>query len=105
MIQKKGEGQSLHQLVTADQSEERDYSESHGDLKNCLLDHLTEYKVELETSTENIAAQALEHIHTKEIILTVGKSNTVEKFLKHAAGQRSFQVIVVEAGPLYHVSR
>lgn len=101
--EKKAEGQSLHQIVTADQSDELDYSESHGNLRNRLLDHLTEYKVELETSTENIAAQALEHIHTNEIILTVGISNTVEKFLKHAAKQRKFQVIVVEAAPLYRV--
>ncbi|EFA12261.1 translation initiation factor eIF2B subunit beta [Tribolium castaneum] len=99
--EKKAEGQSLHQIVTGDQSDELDYSESHGNLRNRLLDHLTEYKVELETSTENIAAQALEHIHTNEIILTVGISNTVEKFLKHAAKQRKFQVIVVEAAPLY----
>lgn len=100
--EKKGEGQSLHQLITA-KSEELDYSESPGNLRTHLLDHLTEYKVELETSTENIAAQALEHIHTDEIILTVGNSNCVEKFLKYAAKERSFQVIVVEGAPFYHV--
>jgi len=37
--------------------------------------------------------QALEHIHTNEIILTFGRSRTVEKFLKHAAKKgREFQV-------------
>ncbi|RZC40148.1 IF-2B domain containing protein [Asbolus verrucosus] len=100
--QKKSEGQSLHHLVTANQNEISDYSESHGNLRCRLLDHLTEYKVELETSTDNIATQGLEHIHTNEIILTVGKSNTVEEFLKYAAKKRLFQVIVVEAAPLYH---
>lgn len=54
-------------------------------------------------SADNIAAQASEHIHSKEIILTIGKSNTVEKFLKSAAKSRQFEVIVVEAAPLYHV--
>lgn len=55
-------------------------------------------------STENIAAQACEHIHTNEIILTVGKSITVEKFLKSAAAKkRVFSVIVVEGAPYYYV--
>jgi translation initiation factor eIF-2B subunit beta len=100
--EKKGEGQSLHHLVMADKSDELDYSECHGNLRSRLLDYLTEYKTELETSTENIATQALEHIHPNEIILTVGKSSTVEKFLKNAAMERNFQVIVVEAAPHYH---
>lgn len=38
-----------------------------------------------------------------EIILTVGKSNTVEKFLKSAANTRDFNVIVVEGAPFYYV--
>lgn len=54
-------------------------------------------------SVDNIAAQASEHIHANEIILTIGKSNTVEKFLKSAAKSRKFQVIVVEGAPQYHV--
>lgn len=33
-------------------------------------------------SVENISSQALEHIHANEIILTAGKSRTVEAFLK-----------------------
>lgn len=33
-------------------------------------------------SAENIAAQALEHIHSNEVIMTAGKSTTVETFLK-----------------------
>ena len=33
-------------------------------------------------STGTIAAQSLEHIHSNEIILTAGKSSTVEAFLK-----------------------
>lgn len=34
------------------------------------------------TSADNIAGQALEHIHANEVILTAGKSRTVEAFLK-----------------------
>lgn len=33
-------------------------------------------------SAENIAARALEHIHSNEVIMTAGKSRTVEAFLK-----------------------
>ena len=36
--------------------------------------------------------QAIEHIHANEIIMTIGKSRTVEKFLKFAAKNRKFQV-------------
>ena len=33
-------------------------------------------------SAENIATQALEHIHSNEVIMTAGMSRTVEAFLK-----------------------
>lgn len=33
--------------------------------------------------------------------MTIGKSRTVEQFLKEAAKHRTFQVIVVETAPLY----
>ena len=42
-------------------------------------------------SADNIARQALEHIHSNELILTLGKSHTVEAFLKvHTALFTSF---------------
>lgn len=98
---KKGGAQSLHQIVLGASNNVLDYTESLSNLKSALLDHLYEYKGELETSTENIAAQASEHIHSNETILTVGKSRTVEMFLKSASKKRVFNVIVVEAAPLY----
>ena len=57
---------------------------------------------ELESSADTIATQALEHIHSNEIIMTMGKSQTVEAFLKKAAKKRKFQVIVVECAPWYN---
>lgn len=36
--------------------------------------------------------------------MTVGKSHTVEKFLKCAAKDRNFKVVVVEGAPFYYVS-
>lgn len=61
------------------------------------------YNKEKLFSVDNIASQASEHIHSNEIILTVGKSNTVERFLKEAAKTRKYQVVVVESAPDYQV--
>lgn len=56
-----------------------------------------------EGTTENIAAQALEHIHSNEVIMTIGFSRTVEAFLKEAAQKRKFHVIVAECAPFCQV--
>lgn len=68
-------------------------------LKAAVIDSVNELLEELDASADNIAQQALEHIHSNELILTVGKSRTVEAFLKKAAKKRKFQVIVVECAP------
>ena len=47
-----------------------------------MIEAISEIKNEIETSIENIAAQSLEHIHANEVVLTMGKSETVEAFLK-----------------------
>lgn len=57
-----------------------------------------------EGTTDNIAMQALEHIHSNEVIMTVGRSRTVEAFLKDAARKRKFHVIVAECAPFCQVS-
>ena len=48
--------------------------------------------------------QALEHIHSNEVIMTVGRSRTVEAFLKDAARKRKFHVIVAECAPFCQVA-
>lgn len=55
-------------------------------------------------SSENITRQASEHIHSNEIIMTIGKSKLVEEFFKKAAATRAFDVIVAEGGPFLSVS-
>lgn len=55
--------------------------------------------MELETCSEDLAAQAAEHIHSSELILTLGHSRSVENFLKKAAKQRKFEVVVAECAP------
>lgn len=52
------------------------------ELKPIMIEAISEIINEIETSVSNIAAQSLEHIHANEVILTLGKSQTVEAFLK-----------------------
>jgi translation initiation factor eIF-2B subunit beta len=54
---------------------------------------------ELSDSANNIAVQAMEHIHSNEVIMTLGYSRTVAAFLHRAAEERSFHVIVAECAP------
>lgn len=58
-----------------------------------------------EGTTDNIAMQALEHIHSNEVIMTIGRSRTVEAFLKDAARKRKFHVIVAECAPFCQVAQ
>lgn len=97
---------SLHKLVTQTSESElsRDYSKPQDGLRAALLDHLQEIETELETSSENLSAQAAEHIHSSELILTLGHSRSVENFLKSAAKQRTFEVVVAECAPACRVS-
>lgn len=54
---------------------------------------------ELETGATEIFEKAGEHIHSSELILTLGHSRSVEKFLKSAAKTRKFDVVVAECAP------
>ncbi|OTF69579.1 translation initiation factor eIF-2B subunit beta-like protein, partial [Euroglyphus maynei] len=69
-------------------------------VKDSISIAIGELLSELDTSGENIARQAVEHIYWDEVILTIGRSKTVEAFLKYAAKKkRKFQVIVAECSP------
>jgi translation initiation factor eIF-2B subunit beta len=56
---------------------------------------------ELDNLHEPIMEQSLEHIHANEIMLTYGKSETVEEFFKAARKKREFKVIVAESAPMF----
>ncbi|CAL1705286.1 unnamed protein product [Somion occarium] len=71
-------------------------------LKPVLMEAIQDVLDELETVYDNISKNAKDHIHSDEIILTIGHSKTVETFLKVAAHHRSFTVIVAETGPSYN---
>ena len=96
---------SLHKLVTqtSENDPRKDYTKPLEGLRAALLDHLQELENELETTAENISGQAVEHVHSSELILTLGHSKCVESFLKTAAKQRKIEVIVAECAPACRV--
>ncbi|KAJ8524006.1 hypothetical protein ON010_g17111 [Phytophthora cinnamomi] len=63
------------------------------------MEGIAELVDEIDSLHVNIADQAMEYIHTDEVILTFGMSLSVEAFLKMAAKKREFKVIVVESAP------
>ncbi|KAG7401400.1 Translation initiation factor eIF-2B subunit beta [Phytophthora boehmeriae] len=69
------------------------------DLKLSVMEGIAELVDEIDSLHVNIADQAMEYIHTDEVILTFGLSLSVEAFLKTAAKKRQFKVIVVESAP------
>ena len=72
------------------------------DLKAEIIAGIEEIVDELLQADDQIAAYALEHIHSNEIILTHSSSHTVQKFLLKVAARRKFTVIHVESYPNDH---
>ncbi|KAI8149260.1 hypothetical protein BJV82DRAFT_587307 [Fennellomyces sp. T-0311] len=71
-------------------------------LKPVIIQEINEEIIaDLETVYKGIADQAIDYIHANEVIMTIGKSRTVEDFLIRAAQKRKFQVIVAETAPTY----
>ncbi|KAG2158497.1 uncharacterized protein EDB93DRAFT_1296967 [Suillus bovinus] len=70
-------------------------------LKPVLMEAIQDVLDELETVHDNVSKNAKDHIHSDEIILTIGKSSTVEAFLKAAAPYRKYTVIVADTAPSY----
>uniref|UniRef100_A0A674B6E8 Translation initiation factor eIF2B subunit beta n=1 Tax=Salmo trutta TaxID=8032 RepID=A0A674B6E8_SALTR len=91
--------ESLHKLLTSGGLSEENFRQPFNNLKANVIEAINELLTELEGTTDNIAMQALEHIHSNEVIMTVGRSRTVEAFLKDAARKRKFHVIVAECAP------
>ncbi|KAH8030880.1 hypothetical protein HPB51_012220 [Rhipicephalus microplus] len=85
---------SLQKLLLARDESVSDYTRPLPGLREQLLDSLDELERELRHSAENVAAQGPEHIQSGDLLLTQGRSRTVEAFLKRAAqNQRTFQVL------------
>uniref|UniRef100_A0A3Q2DJ82 Translation initiation factor eIF2B subunit beta n=1 Tax=Cyprinodon variegatus TaxID=28743 RepID=A0A3Q2DJ82_CYPVA len=91
--------ESLHKLLTSGGLSEENFRQHFAPLKANVIEAINELLTELEGTTDNISMQALEHIHSNEVIMTIGRSRTVEAFLRDAARKRKFHVIVAECAP------
>ncbi|EIN07194.1 nagb/rpia/CoA transferase-like protein [Punctularia strigosozonata HHB-11173 SS5] len=103
------QGQPRQQAATAKSEERTTLKEKDTDdpdsfargLKPVLMEAIQDVLDELETVYDNVSKNAKDHIHSDEIILTIGMSKTVEAFLKAAAKDRKYTVIVAESAPSY----
>ncbi|KAL2337152.1 hypothetical protein Fmac_011598 [Flemingia macrophylla] len=71
-------------------------------LKHDVIEAINELIQDITSCHEQIAEQAVEHIHQNVVILTLGSSKTVLEFLCAAKEKkRSFKVFVAEGAPRY----
>ncbi|PVF98854.1 nagb/rpia/CoA transferase-like protein [Serendipita vermifera] len=70
-------------------------------IRPALVSAIEEVLDDLETVYENVSNSAKDHIHSDEIVLTLGMSRTVEAFLKKAALDRKFTALIAEAAPTF----
>ncbi|KAF7322623.1 Translation initiation factor eIF-2B subunit beta [Mycena chlorophos] len=70
-------------------------------LKPVLMEAIQDVLDELETVYDNVGKNAQNHIHSDEIIMTLGMSKTVESFLISASHHRNYTVMVLETAPSY----
>lgn len=83
-------------------SKSADRSSRSRKLKHDVIEAVNELILDITTCHEQIAEQAVEHIHQNEVILTLGSSRTVLEFLCTAKEKkRSFRVFVAEGAPRY----
>ncbi|KAF5733628.1 hypothetical protein HS088_TW16G00068 [Tripterygium wilfordii] len=83
-------------------SKSADKSSTTRKLKHDVIEAVNEVIQDIATCHEQIAEQAVEHIHQNEVILTLGSSRTVLEFLCAAKDKkRSFRVYVAEGAPRY----
>ncbi|XP_071533160.1 translation initiation factor eIF2B subunit beta [Panulirus ornatus] len=71
------------------------------ELRDRILEAISEHKFEVEQSQELIALQGESKIHSDEVIMTCGMCPMVLAFLTKAARRRKFHVIVAECAPKY----
>ncbi|KAG5560412.1 hypothetical protein RHGRI_003656 [Rhododendron griersonianum] len=90
---------SLHTLL---ENTGADRNLSSRKLKHNVIEAVNELIGEIDACHEQIAEQAVEHIHDNQVILTLGHSRTVLEFLSAAKDKkRSFRVFIAEGAPRY----
>ncbi|KAJ1660756.1 GCD complex subunit gcd7 [Dispira simplex] len=88
---------SMFNLLGDIDNQELDFTQYTQNVKPGIIQEVQDFIEELEDVYTNISSQAMDHIHSNEIIMTTGLSKTVELFLKFAAKKRKFKVIVAES--------
>ena len=69
------------------------------------MEQILELYDEVESVRDPISAQALQHVHSNDVIMTLGNSRSVRQFLakaasaKDSAKSRSFEVFIIETAP------
>ncbi|CAG9464854.1 unnamed protein product [Pedinophyceae sp. YPF-701] len=71
----------------------------HWERRKLVIDGVNELLDEMDQILQQIADQAADYIHAREVVLCVGYSETVDLFLREAARKRTFQVVVAEGAP------
>lgn len=72
-----------------------DYSE----YKDNILTNIEELISELESISEVIKDQAVDHINDNDVILTANHSDQLEDFFIEASQEKNFHVIIAESAP------
>jgi translation initiation factor eIF-2B subunit beta len=70
-------------------------------IKSQIIEAINDWMGNIDDHYSLIAEQAIEHIHTNEVIMTFGLSGCVAAFLKEAGRKRKFKLFVAEAAPSY----
>jgi len=84
--------------------EEEQYNElneTFNNLKSNVLESIKDLIDEIQTIYSDVSEQAFEHIHSNEVIMTLGRSHTVLGFLIEAGKKRKFHVIVADSAPSF----
>lgn len=67
--------------------------------KHSIIEAINELIDELDDVMHTFEDQAVEHVHSREIILTVGSSDAAKAFMLGAAKKRNFEAVVAEGAP------
>lgn len=96
-----GADSSMFNLLSESMAPAVDYSKQCFQLKQLIIQGINEIIDELEGLSTSLSQQAVDHVQAHEVIMTIGRSGSVERFLLAAARKRSFTVIVAECAPSY----
>jgi len=75
------------------------FSNEYSEYKDNILTSIDELINELESISEIIKEQALDHINDNDVILTANHSDQLEDFFVEASQEKNFHVIIAESAP------